>query len=296
MPIERVTVFGGTGFLGRAVARRLQGAGVRVRVAVRQPRGDAVPDAEHVQADVRNASSVARAVAGAGGVVNAVGLYVERGEATFDAVHVHGARRVAELACRAGVERLVHISGIGADPASPSAYVRARAAGETEVRAAFPGATVLRPSVLFGPGDAFLATLDRITALAPVVPLFGAGATRLQPVHVDDVAEAVARCLEHPGAPARIFELGGASIHSYREVLERILTHRHRRRLLLPLPFAGWTMVAAGLGVLPSPPVTRDQVALMRHDNVVDETLDGFRTLGIKPRSLEACLPECLAG
>ena len=203
---------------------------------------------------------------------------------------------MAEIAARGGVERLVHLSGIGVDPASSSGYVRARAAGETSLRAAFPRATVLRPSVLFGRGDAFLTGLDRITALAPVVPLFGAGATRLQPVHVDDVAGAVVRSLEHPGAPGRTFELGGATAHSYRDVLERILAHRRRRRLLVPLPFAAWELLAAALAPLPSPPVTRDQIALMREDNVVDQGLDGFRALGIAPRSLAAALPECLPG
>lgn len=284
-----VTVFGGTGFLGGAVVRRLHAAGTPVRVAARHPGspaadGDGGTAAGRV-ADVRDEDAVARAVAGAAAVVNAVGLYVERGGATFEAVHVEGAARVARCARAAGVERLVHISGIGADPRSRSRYVAARGRGEARVRDAFPDAVILRPSVLFGPGDAFLRTLDAVTRL-PAIPLFGAGATRLQPVHVDDVAAAVARVLDDPGTAGRTYELGGAHVQSYRAIVEAVLAHHGRRRPLLPLPFAAWRLLAALASVLPTPPLTRDQVTLMEADSVVGPGVGTFADLGITPRGL----------
>jgi uncharacterized protein YbjT (DUF2867 family) len=228
-------------------------------------------------------------------VVNAVGLYVERGADTFEAVHVEGARRVGELAAATGVARLVHVSGIGVEGSSPSAYVRARARGEGAVREAFPGATVLRPSVLYGPGDALLSTLDAMSRLTPALPLFGRGETRLQPVHVDDVAAAVARVLEDAGSAGQVYELGGPRAWTYRALVEAVLRHRGRRRALLPVPFLTWELIARVLAPFPDPPLTRDQVALMRADNLVTPGAPGFAELGLSPRDLEEALPECLA-
>lgn len=287
-------VFGGSGFLGRRVAARLAANGGPVRAAVRHPLRVAARGVAAVAADVREESSVAAALEGAGAVVNAVALYAERGGESFEAVHVEGAARIARCARAAGIERLVHVSGIGADPGAASAYVRARGAGEARVREAFPEAVILRPGVLFGPGDSFLCTLDELTRLAPAFPLFGSGETRLQPAFVDDVAEAVARALEDPAAAGRTLELGGPEVLSFREVVERVLRHRRRHRLLAPLPFAAWELMARGLAVLPSPPLTPDQVALMREDNVVDPALDGFAALGIHPRGIDEMLPRCL--
>jgi len=289
-----VVVFGGTGFLGRRVVARLRAGGAVVRAAARRPDRGVPAGVEAVEADVRDERTVAAALAGARAAVNAVALYVERGEDTFEAVHVRGAETLARCAGQIGLEGLVHVSGIGADPASPSAYVRARAAGEARVRAAFPGACILRPSVLFGPGDAFLCTLDAITRLAPVVPLFGAGRTRLQPVYVEDVAKAAVRALENPAARGAVFELGGPEVLAYREAIARVLRHRRRRRLLLPVPWVLWSLLAALLAALPSPPFTRDQLALMRRDNVADPALDGFAALGVEPHALENLLPVCL--
>lgn len=284
-----VTVFGGTGFLGAAVVRRLRAAGTPVRVAARHPGSPAADrdggTAVACVADVRDEDAVARAVAGATAVVNAVGLYVERDGATFEAVHVEGAARVARCARAAGVERMVHISGIGADPRSRSRYVAARGRGEACVREAFPDAVILRPSVLFGPGDTFLRTLDAVTRL-PAIPLFGAGGTRLQPVHVDDVAAAVAGVLDDPGTAGRTYELGGACVLSYRAIIEAVLAHHGRRRPLLPLPFAAWRLLAALASVLPTPPLTRDQVTLMEADSVVGPGVGTFADLGITPRGL----------
>lgn len=296
--VERlITVFGGTGFLGRAILRRLVEAGARVRVAARRPAS--LPDdlsgdrVEQLAADIRDPDAVARAVQDADGVVNAVSLYAERAGNTFQDIHVEGAENLARGARDAGVERLVHVSGIGVDEDSPSAYVRARARGERCVREIFPEAVVLRPSVLFGPGDAFLAALKSVT-LAPVIPLFGRGDTRLQPVFVDDVARAVERSLEDPGAPGRIFELGGAQVLTYREVVEAVLAHLGRRRVLVPVPFSAWRMLAGAVSVLPGPPLTRDQVILMQSDNRVSGELPTFADLGHEPAGFRPALPDCL--
>lgn len=289
-------VFGGSGFLGRAVVRRLRAEDVPVRIAVRHPQVVATddPGVEAVAADVRDAASVAAAVSGVRRVVNAVGLYRERRDETFAAVHVAGAGRVAEAAARAGAEALVHISGIGADPASPSVYVRARAEGEVAVRAAFPEVTILRPSVLFGPGDSFFNSLARSARLLPVFPLFADGAMRLQPVFVDDLAAAVAKVLALPEARGRIYELGGGRAYSYRALIELLLRQTGLRRPLLPLPFAVWEAAARLSAWLPSPPVTLDQIALVKRDNLPDPDLPGFADLGIAPAAVEDVLPRCL--
>ncbi|MDH3315480.1 MAG: complex I NDUFA9 subunit family protein [Gammaproteobacteria bacterium] len=295
----QVTVFGASGFLGRSVIARLLDAGMNVRIAARHPerlRFDA-PDTRValVQTDVRDTASVAAAVEGAQAVVNAVGLYLESGAETFDAIHVQGARTVAEQAARSGLEKLVHVSGIGANMASASKYVRARANGERVVRETFAGAAILRPSVLFGPGDAFLNTIDAITRAAPVFPLFGWGETRMQPIYVGDVADAVFHCIDGDAACGRICELGGPRIYTYRQVVKLVLRFRRRKRLLLPVPFAVWSAQAKLLSLLPSPPLSEDQVVLMRDDNVVGEGVVRLQDLGAAGHELETMLPECLA-
>jgi uncharacterized protein YbjT (DUF2867 family) len=295
---KRVTVFGGTGFLGRSVVAHLAAAGAEVRIAVRHPEAGIAPagvaGAARVAADVRDAGSVARAVADADWVVNAVALYRESRGETFQAVHVEGARTVAAAAARGAAEALVHISGIGADLASESSYVRARAAGEIAVLEAFSQATILRPSVLFGPGDSFFASLAPIARLLPVFPLFGDGRTRLQPVYVADVAAAVLRALSRPEARGRIYELGGRHSYSYRELIALVMRQIGIRRPLVPLPFAVWEAQALLLSPLPSPPLTRDQIALMRKDNVADPALPGFAELGLAPAAVEEILPGYL--
>jgi len=292
-----IAVFGGTGFLGRRVVRALTQAGLPVRIVARNlhslPGGTAGTQvtAERIQADVRDRESVARAVAGARGVVNAVGCYVERGGETFHSVHVDGAGAVAREAAQAGVARLVHISGIGVDAASKSAYVRARASGEEAVRAGFAEATILRPSVLFGPGDSFVNTLLRLARMLPAVPLFGDGATRLQPVFADDVAAAAVRALDDPAAPGTVYELGGPTRYSYRELLELVLAQGHFRRPLLPVPFPLWEVHARLASILPHPPLTRDQVVLMQRDNLAAPDLPGLAELGVAATALEEVLP-----
>lgn len=292
-----VVVFGGTGFLGDAVVRELVESGRAVRIAARRPalpawaeEGDVI---ELVTADLRDEASVTAALAGAGAAVNAVGLYVETREASFETIHVTGAGRLARLARAAGIARLVQVSGIGASLDSPSAYVRARARGEAAVLDTMPKAIIVRPSVMFGPQGAFLSGLEGLTRL-PVVPLFGRGETRLQPVHVNDVARAIALLTGHPATPRRLFELGGPDVLRYRELLEALLVHLGRSRPLMPLPFLAWRLAAVLARPLPGPPLTRDQVILMQADNVADAEVGGFRDLKILPHSLRESLPSCL--
>lgn len=297
MPSGPITVFGGTGFLGSAIARELVDAGQAVRIAARHPHlpewaedGDPL---SLVSADIRDEASVVDALEGAGGAVNAVSLYVQSREARFASIHVEGAGRLARLAREAGLEGLVHISGIGSDSRSPSAYVRARAQGEAEVIAAFPKAVIVRPSVLFGPGDAFLGTLAGLTRL-PVIPLFGRGETRLQPVHVVDVARAVVRLLGGNPPRWRLFELGGPEVIRYRDVLTLLLAYLERERPMVPVPFPLWHLLALLGSLLPNPPLTRDQVFLMQQDNCASEAVGTFAALDIAPRALRDSLPECL--
>lgn len=287
-----VTVFGGTGFLGRRIVDAPLARGVTVRVAARHaPRGNggaAVDRRVPVQADLRDPRSVLAALDGADAAVNAVSLYVESRDATYQSIHVEGAGRLARAAAEAGVDRVVHISGIGSDSRSTSAYIRARGEGEDAVRADFPGTTILRPSVLFGPDDAFLTTLVGRVQRLPVIPLFGDGSTRLQPVHVEDVAAAVAFLSTGSDPSPTTHELGGPEVLSYRALLERVMRHIGRRRTLLPVPFPLWVGLAAACRLLPSPPLTEGQAALMRLDNAADPGLPGFGALGIDPTPIEA--------
>lgn len=291
---RRVTVFGGTGFLGRRVVRTLLRHGFCVRVAIRSPaRAEtlfgSIESLEAVKADVGDESAVTEAVSGAWGVVNAVSLYVERGAHTFRLIHVEAAAQVANAAREAGVARLVHISGIGSDAHAQSAYIRSRGEGEDAVRHAFSTAVVVRPSVMFGPDDGFLTGLSRMLKTFPVFPLFGAGHTNLQPACVADVAEAVARILDLP-QPARLYELGGPRIIAYKVLLQEINRRIRGRTLLVPLPFAAWYLLAVAAGMLPNPPLTEGQVALMRRDNVAAADIPGFAALNIAPRDIETVL------
>src|SRR5689334_22639910 len=233
-----VTVFGGTGFLGRRVVERLLDEGATVRIAARHPRRivldtgiESSGRATCVAADVRDEHAVDVAVAGAQGVVNAVSTYEEKGGATYTAIHELGAGNIAKACNRLGVDRLVHISGIGADVASRSKYIRARGRGESAVQEAFPQAVILRPSVMFGSDDAFLNTLLRIVQSTPVIPLIGGGRTKMQPVHVLDVAEVVCLSLSNPAASSMIYELAGPECLTLREIIERVLIRTRHRRL-----------------------------------------------------------------
>jgi uncharacterized protein YbjT (DUF2867 family) len=291
--IARVAVFGGTGFLGRRIATRLAGAGMVTRVAARHLGVAATAEGiTAVYADVRDETSVALALEDCDAAVNAVGHYVEKGSTTFPAVHELGARNVARQARILSLKRLIHISGIGVNVYSPSRYIRCRARGEVMVRDAFREAVILRPSVMFAPDDRFVNALAALTGWTPVLPLFGSGNTRLQPVYTGDVANAVLAALKMPVAVGKTYELGGPEIFTYRELIESILTHFGRRRLLLALPFRVWELLAFLCRRLASPPVTKAQVTLMRADNVVANEALALADLGVAPTALRTILPE----
>jgi uncharacterized protein YbjT (DUF2867 family) len=300
MSLRVVTVFGGTGFLGRRVVGHLRRHGFSVRVASRHPDrsrelfGFNDPQVLSVAADIHDEGEVAAALAGARGAVNAVSLYVERGRETFDSVHVQAAARVAAQARRAGVERLVQVSGIGADAASASRYIRKRGEGEAAVRAAFPNATILRPAVMFAPDDAFLTTVLSLLRRLPAYPMFGRGRTRLQPAYVEDVAEAIARAVDRPHARAVTFECGGPRVYSYEEFLRAVAREAGLEPVLVPLPFAGWYALVRVAELFPSPPITRNQVELMEIDTVSSPAMPGFAELDIAPCSVEDLLDQML--
>ena len=301
MASKPVTVFGGSGFLGCQIVKYLAEAGNDVRVGVRHPdrasflqRLGQDGQIELVYADVWDESTVARAVKQSAAVINTVGHYVEKRGATFDRIHGRGALHVARQAKQAGVERLVHISGLGADPGSDSPYIRARGIGESLVKEAFDGVTILRPSVIFGPDDAFLNRLAGMARQTPVLPLFGTGGTRLQPVYVGNVAEACVRILADPSTRCRVYEFGGPRVYIYRELVRLVLERIGRRTVVIPVPFLVWDMLAAVAALHPDPPLTRDQVKLMKRDNVVGRQALTLEDLGIRPIPVEEVLPECI--
>jgi uncharacterized protein YbjT (DUF2867 family) len=294
-----VVVFGGTGFLGRRLVEHLTTDGAIVRVAVRYAdqargilRGAGLHKVDVFGADVRNQASVAAALAGADAVVNAVSAYVEKGGVTFESVHVQGAETVARESGARGIARLMHVSGIGADPDSGSPYIRARGRGELVVQQAFPGATIIRPGAMFGRGDALFGALADMARLFPVLPLIGGGGTQLQPVFVEDVAEAVARSLADPRTMGRIYELAGPKVYTLRDLFEYTLRLIGKRRLLVPIPFALADIQARLLELLPYPPLTTGQVDLLKLDSVASGVLPGFAELNIRPKSIEEVVPS----
>jgi len=291
-----VTVFGGTGFLGRRVVRHLRDKGFSIRVASRHPRSPSGndPQIQPMAADIRERQSIATAVEGTFGVVNAVSLYVERGARTFQSVHVVAAEQLAEEARKAGVEWFIQVSGIGADAASPSPYIRARGQGEQAVRAAFANAGVVRPAVMFGPDDAFLNTLVQLLRRLPVYPMFGRGRTRMQPADVEDVGETIATLMQRTAAEAITVECGGPRVYTYEELLRTIARAANVNRLLVPMPFAAWHALARLTEVLPGAPVTRNQVELMEIDTVASADVPGFADFGISPRAMEEVLQSVL--
>ena len=287
-----VTVFGGSGFLGRRIVRHLLDHGFRVRAASRHPDrvGSASrPDAglETAKTDIHEETTVAAALFGASGAVNAVSLYVERGRITFDAVHVEAAARVGRLAHASGVKRLIHVSGIGSDPASSAPYIASRGRGEFAVQQSFPGAIVIRPAVMFGPDDAFLTTVARLLRILPVYPMFGWGETKLQPVYVEDVAEGIARVLAGAGRNAASYEFAGSRVYTYEELVRTVADRIKVRPRLVPLPFALWRILAWGAEFLPGPPFTRNQIALMQRDNIALADRPGLSNLDITPTEIE---------
>lgn len=295
-----VAVFGGTGFLGRRIVRHLRYHGFPVRIASRHPDrafrqfGAADLQLQSVEADIHDEQSVADALAGVYGVINAVSLYVEHAE-TFHSVHVEAAQRVAMQARRAGAERLIHVSGIGADAASRSRYIRKRGEGELAVRSAFANPIFVRPAVMFGPDDAFLTTILSLLRRLPVYPMFGRGLTRLQPAYVEDVAEAIGRIMQGAETSPTIFEFGGPRVYSYEELLRLVAREAGLAPLLVPVPFAVWYALAWASEMLPSPQLTRNQVELMQLDTVSSLQLPGFAELEISPRPVDVVLQQILS-
>lgn len=299
-----VTVFGGSGFLGRYVVRALAKRGYRIRVAVRRPdlAGFLQPlgyvgQIQLTQANVRFPASVAAAVEGAETVVNLVGILSPGGRQTFDAVHAYGARAIATAAAEAGA-RLVHVSAIGADAESAVGYARSKGQGEAAARAAVPGAVVLRPSIVFGPEDEFFNRFASMARFSPFLPLIGGGGTRFQPVFVADVAAAVQRAVEGLAKPGAVYELGGPEVRTFKELMELTLREIGAKRLLLDIPFGLAEFQAGFLEKLPKAPLTRDQVAMLKLDNVVSEKAiaDGrtLQGLGIAPAAMASVLPSYL--
>lgn len=316
-----ITVFGGSGFVGRHLVNKLADEGWRVRVAVRDPEaakflkplGD-LGQITPVAASLLDAESVKRACAGADAVVNLVGILHESGKATFQAMHADGAALVAEAAKAAGVQTLVHMSALGADANSPSRYARSKAEGEQRVRTAFPSATIVRPSVIFGPEDGFYNRFAAMARLLPVLvyfckdapgltrehgcipalDLYGAGGPKLQPVYVENVASAIVKALKDPAMAGQTYELGGPRAYSLREIMEQVSSETRRNRLVLPAPMWLAKIQAAFLQFLPNPPLTPDQVALLQSDNVLTGAYPGLVELGITPESVEAVIPTYL--
>jgi uncharacterized protein YbjT (DUF2867 family) len=300
-----VTIYGGSGFIGRHVVRAIAKTGARMRVAVRRPElaGHLQPlggvgQINPVQANVRFPNSLLAPAQGADAVINLVGILFPSGKQTFTSVQDEGARHVAEAARAAGAQALVQVSAIGADPGSPSVYARSKAAGEAAVRDVFPGAVILRPSVVFGPEDDFFNRFAALARIAPVLPLIGGGNTKFEPVFAGDVAKAVIAALTGTAEAGVPYELGGPEVLTLKEVMERVLTYTMRKRLLVPVPFWLARLKGAFLQLLPNPMLTVDQVKLLQTDTVVSEdakragrTLEG---LGIAPVAIAAVVPAYL--
>jgi uncharacterized protein YbjT (DUF2867 family) len=295
-----VTVFGGTGFLGRRIVRYLRLHGYCVRVASRHPdRGAALlgpsdSQLRFIRANVQDERSVADVLADAYGAVNAVSLYVEHGQETFHSVHVESAQRVAAQARRAGVKRLVHVSGIGADSSSPSLYIRKRGDGELVVREAFADAILVRPAVMFGSDDAFLTRILELVKRLPIYPMFGNGQMKLQPVSVEDVGQAIAKLLEQELTGPLVFEFGGPCVYSYENLLRTVANAAGAKCILIPFPFAAWRLLAWIAETLPSPPITRNQVELMQIDSTLSPGMPGLGELGIGGQTIEEALQDIL--
>lgn len=299
-----VTVFGGSGFVGTQAVRYLAKAGWRIRVAVRNPNlaykmrllGD-VGQIDVVQANIRNMPSLERALEGATASLNLVGLLYETGRQGFQGVHVMGAKNVAQAAKAQGVRRLVQMSALGADAASTSKYARTKAEAEAEVRAIYPDAVIVRPSIVFGNGDGFFNRFAAMAQFSPVLPLIGGGTTRFEPVFVGDVGRALAKMVTDPACAGQTYELGGPGAFTFKELLEKMLAETGQRRFLAPIPFPVASLIGK-LGGLTSflipPPVTADQVELLKTDNVVSGQYPGLAELGVTPTTLESVLPTYL--
>lgn len=305
MKTELVTVFGGSGFVGRYVVRRLAKEGYRVRVAVRRPHlahflrpMGMVGQIQIVAANLSDEQHIAGTLEGASAVVNLVGILSPWGRQRFKTLHAEAPGMIGRHAAVHGVKRVIHISAIGADPKAPSRYARTKAEGEAALKRDFPGATILRPSIVFGPEDHFFNRFANMARYLPALPLIR-GRTRFQPVYVEDVAEAVLCCLGRPDTSGRVYELGGPAIYSFKDLLKLILAETGRKRPLIPVPGPIAALQALVLGLLPNPPLTLDQLAQLKRDNIVKAGRDAdevgtLAELGITPVAVEPILPSYL--
>lgn len=309
MAAKIVTVFGASGFVGRHVVRELASRGWRVRAAVRQPNNanylrplGKLGQIDIVQANIRYRPSIAAALDGSDAVVNLVGVLAKAGQNSFEAVHAAGARNVAEMATKAGITNIVHISALGADENSDSIYAKTKAEGEDAFRDYAPDTVILRPSIIFGPQDEFFNRFAAMAQLSPTLPLIGGGKTKFQPIYVDDVADAVAEALGDTQHKGKTYELGGPEVMSFKDLMKLMLKTIGRKRILVPIPFSAAGLMAqlarpAGWTPFFDAPITPDQVRLLRHDNIVgmtDEKVGTIEDLGIHPESMEAILPTYL--
>lgn len=297
-----ITLVGGTGFLGRYIARVLAKEGYRLKIISRHPNAalglKTIGDLGQIvllRGDISRQETITPHLAGSSVVINLVGLLFERGRQSFTSVHAQGAEKLAQAAKAAGVGQFIHVSALGVDRAAASRYARTKLQGEKAVQAAFPETVILRPSVIFGPEDGFYNRFAAMAAIAPFLPLIGGGKTKFQPVYAGDVARAVLACIKNPATGAgRIFELGGPEIYSFRQVLEYIVNITGRKARLVNIPFGMAQAMGSVSQLLPTPPLTQDQVKLLQYDNVVMPGAPGFAELGIQPGAVEMIVPDYL--
>jgi NADH dehydrogenase len=298
---KRIAIFGGSGFLGRVLVQKLAQKGAVIKIGVRAPDealflrpmghvGQIIP----TYSDITNPASVAALCEGADYVVNLVGILYQKKHQKFNTVHIKGAQTIAEACKKKGIQRLIHISALGAEANSPSKYAATKAKAEKVVLAADPMATILRPSLMIGPDDHFFNLFASMSRISPVLPLFGGGLTRFQPVYVGDVATAIIKLLEENTGQGKIFELGGPSVYTFKELMTLMLKTIKRKKILLPLPFFVGEMLGTILQLLPHPLLTRDQIILLKKDSIVSKRALTFKDLKITPSSLEAILPTYL--
>src|SRR5215831_3767598 len=299
--VHRVAILGGSGFIGRYIVKRLAERGDVLAVGARHAasakflklKGD-VGQVGLLNITIEDEALLPAFLAGNDTVINCVGILRESASRTFDRLHHTAPARLARLAREAGAQRLIHISAIGADPRATSAYARSKAAGEQAVRDAFPTATILRPSIVFGPEDQFFNRFAALAMVSPALPLVGGGLTRFQPVYVGDVASAAVRSIDDPAGAGRTYELGGPKVYTFRQLIELLLEEIRRKRLLIDIPFGIASLQARLMAILPNPPLTPDQVELLKRDNIVSSGALTLATLGITPTALEAILPTYL--
>jgi len=297
-----VTVIGGTGFVGRYVVKLLAMAGYTIRVIARRPdlaralkTSGNVGQIVLMSGNIAEPESLRGKIEDSYAVINLTGLMFESGKQSFFNVHERGAEKLAQMAKAAGVKHFIHMSALGVDKAHNSTYARSKLLGEKAVFAAFPEATILRPSVIFGPEDRFFNQFAAMASLSPALPLLGGGHTKFQPVYVGDVASAIAACITRPNTSGQIYELGGPHIFTFREILEYIMLVTGKQRRLIPIPLSMASLASFGFELLPQPPLTRDQVELLKYDNVVNAGAKTFGDLGINPTAVDVVVPESLS-